>query len=128
MSPDLDSSIQTAAGTCPSRRWQRESMELPQSRFVVAAIVRRTRYPCGGAVWYVDGVSRDTRRIKAADLQKRSLPSCPHRPPCPGCPRFGEPGIAAVSRSALGELAHIHRLPEVPVISGKTTGFRLRAR
>jgi 23S rRNA (uracil1939-C5)-methyltransferase len=60
-------------------------------------------------------------------LQKIS-PSCPHRPPCPGCPRFGERGIAPVSRSALDELARIHRLPEVPVISGQTAGFRLRAR
>ncbi len=63
----------------------------------------------------------------AADLQK-VLPSCPHRPPCPGCPRFGERGIAPVSRSALDELARIHGLPEVPVISGQTAGFRLRAR
>jgi 23S rRNA (uracil1939-C5)-methyltransferase len=72
-------------------------------------------------------VSRDTRQLGAADLQK-ILPSCPHRPPCPGCPRFGERGIAPVSRSALDELARIHRLPEVPVISGQTAGFRLRAR
>jgi tRNA/tmRNA/rRNA uracil-C5-methylase (TrmA/RlmC/RlmD family) len=63
----------------------------------------------------------------AADLQQ-TPPSCPHRPPCPGCPRFGERGIAPVSRSALDELARIHRLPEVPVISGQTAGFRLRAR
>ncbi len=63
----------------------------------------------------------------AADLQK-ALPSCPHRPPCPGCPRFGERGVAPVSRSALDELARIHRLPEVPVISGETAGFRMRAR
>ena len=63
----------------------------------------------------------------AADL-RQILPSCPHRPPCPGCPRFGERGIASVSRSALDELARIHRLPEVPVISGQTAGFRLRAR
>jgi 23S rRNA (uracil1939-C5)-methyltransferase len=62
----------------------------------------------------------------AADSQK-ILP-CPHRPPCPGCPRFGERGIAPVSRSALNELARIHGLPEVPVISGQTAGFRLRAR
>jgi tRNA/tmRNA/rRNA uracil-C5-methylase (TrmA/RlmC/RlmD family) len=62
----------------------------------------------------------------AADLQK--IQPCPHRPPCPGCPRFGERGIAPVSRSALNELARIHGLPEVPVISGQTAGFRLRAR
>jgi 23S rRNA (uracil1939-C5)-methyltransferase len=57
-----------------------------------------------------------------------SLTSCPHRPPCPGCPRFGEPGIARVARDALDELAHAHGLPEVSVISGETAGFRLRAR
>jgi len=56
------------------------------------------------------------------------LTSCPHRPPCPGCPRFGEPGIAASARNALGELARTHGLPEVSVVSGQTSGFRLRAR
>jgi 23S rRNA (uracil1939-C5)-methyltransferase len=56
------------------------------------------------------------------------IPSCPHRPPCPGCPRFGERGIAAAARGALDELARAHGLPEVPVISGQTAGFRLRAR
>jgi tRNA/tmRNA/rRNA uracil-C5-methylase (TrmA/RlmC/RlmD family) len=54
--------------------------------------------------------------------------TCPHRPPCPGCPRFGERGIAPAARGALDELAHLQGLPEVPVISGATTGFRLRAR
>ena len=54
--------------------------------------------------------------------------SCPHRPPCPGCPRFGEPGIAASARIALSELARAHGLPEVSVVSGQTAGFRLRAR
>src|SRR6202789_4055055 len=56
------------------------------------------------------------------------LTSCPHRPPCPGCPRFGEPGIAASARGPLESLARSHGLPEVAVISGQTTGFRLRAR
>jgi tRNA/tmRNA/rRNA uracil-C5-methylase (TrmA/RlmC/RlmD family) len=56
------------------------------------------------------------------------LTTCPHRPPCPGCPRFGEPGIAASARIALGELARTHGLPEVSVVSGQTSGFRLRAR
>ena len=57
-----------------------------------------------------------------------TLASCPHRPPCPGCPRFGEPGIAPAARSALDALAHAHGLPAVAVISGRTAGFRLRAR
>jgi tRNA/tmRNA/rRNA uracil-C5-methylase (TrmA/RlmC/RlmD family) len=53
---------------------------------------------------------------------------CPHRPPCPGCPRFGERGIAASAYAALDDLARAHGLPEVAVISGETSGFRLRAR
>jgi tRNA/tmRNA/rRNA uracil-C5-methylase (TrmA/RlmC/RlmD family) len=54
--------------------------------------------------------------------------ACPHRPPCPGCPRFGESGIAPAARRALAELALAHGLPDVEVISGETAGFRLRAR
>jgi tRNA/tmRNA/rRNA uracil-C5-methylase (TrmA/RlmC/RlmD family) len=57
-----------------------------------------------------------------------ALTSCPHRPPCPGCPRFGERGIAPAARGALDELARAHGLSEVSVISGQTAGFRLRAR
>jgi tRNA/tmRNA/rRNA uracil-C5-methylase (TrmA/RlmC/RlmD family) len=56
------------------------------------------------------------------------LSSCPHRPPCPGCPRFGEHGIAAAARGALESLARTHGLPEISVVSGQTSGFRLRAR
>jgi 23S rRNA (uracil1939-C5)-methyltransferase len=54
--------------------------------------------------------------------------SCPHRPPCPGCPRFGEPGIAGVARSILDAFARAHGLPEVTVVSGPSREFRLRAR
>jgi 23S rRNA (uracil1939-C5)-methyltransferase len=54
--------------------------------------------------------------------------SCPHRPPCPGCPRFGEPGIAASARATLDEMADAHGLPEVSVCSGDMSGFRMRAR
>jgi 23S rRNA (uracil1939-C5)-methyltransferase len=53
---------------------------------------------------------------------------CPHRPPCPGCPRFGEAGIALSASGALGELARTHGLPPVQVVSGQTAGFRHRAR
>ena len=56
------------------------------------------------------------------------MPTCSHRPPCPGCPRFGEPGIGAEAQSALESLARTHDLPGVPVVSGALTGFRLRAR
>jgi 23S rRNA (uracil1939-C5)-methyltransferase len=54
--------------------------------------------------------------------------ACPHRPPCPGCPRFGEDGIAAAAHDALERLARSHGLPEVQVVSGATAGFRCRAR
>jgi 23S rRNA (uracil1939-C5)-methyltransferase len=54
--------------------------------------------------------------------------SCPHRPPCPGCPRFGEVGIAPAARDALRELAGAHGIDEVAEISGERSGFRLRAR
>jgi 23S rRNA (uracil1939-C5)-methyltransferase len=53
---------------------------------------------------------------------------CPHRPPCPGCPRFGEPGVATLARDALNELAHANGLPAVAVVSGASFGFRHRAR
>ena len=53
---------------------------------------------------------------------------CTHRPPCPGCPRFGERGIAEPALRSLNDLAERHGLPQVPVISGQMTGFRQRAR
>jgi 23S rRNA (uracil1939-C5)-methyltransferase len=56
------------------------------------------------------------------------LSSCPHRPPCPGCPHFGAHGIAPAAQATLDELAKAHGLPAVAVISGQTAGYRLRAR
>ncbi len=54
--------------------------------------------------------------------------TCPHRPPCPGCPRFGEPGLAPAALDALEKLASAHGLPGVAVSDGANAGFRLRAR
>ena len=54
--------------------------------------------------------------------------ACPHRPPCPGCPRFGERTIAAAARDALNALAAAHGLPKITAISGDLTAFRHRAR
>lgn len=54
--------------------------------------------------------------------------SCSHRPPCPACPRFAEPGIAPAARSRLDQLAFAHGLPAVTVVSGPATGSRWRAR
>ncbi len=56
------------------------------------------------------------------------IPVCPHRPPCPGCPRYGEPGIAADAQARLAELAASAGLPEPPVFVGEPLGFRHRAR
>jgi 23S rRNA (uracil1939-C5)-methyltransferase len=53
---------------------------------------------------------------------------CPHRPPCPGCPRFGEPGIDPTVREALTELARRHGLAEAAVVPSPAFGFRHRAR
>jgi 23S rRNA (uracil1939-C5)-methyltransferase len=67
--------------------------------------------------------------LKSSNLGSLGQSSgCPHRPPCPGCPRFGEPGIAPDASAALNHLAQAHGLPQVPVISGETAGFRQRAR
>jgi 23S rRNA (uracil1939-C5)-methyltransferase len=56
------------------------------------------------------------------------LTSCPHRPPCSACPRFGERGIAAGARALLDGLARAHGVPNVAEICGPTAGFRCRAR
>jgi 23S rRNA (uracil1939-C5)-methyltransferase len=56
------------------------------------------------------------------------IESCPHRPPCPGCPRLGEPGVSPQAHSRLNEWAHAHALPDVAVESGVGRGFRSRAR
>jgi len=64
-------------------------------------------------------------------LTRTPLPAlleCSHRPPCPGCPRFGEPGIAPAALDALEALAAAHGIRHVPVITGASTGFRQRAR
>ncbi|MET0290890.1 MAG: methyltransferase [Steroidobacteraceae bacterium] len=53
---------------------------------------------------------------------------CSHRPPCDGCPRYGEPGIAPAAHAALDTLAAAHGLPPVPVLEGAAAGFRHRAR
>ncbi len=54
--------------------------------------------------------------------------ACPHRPPCPGCPRLGEPGVAPGPLSELESLAEARGLPGVGVVRGADTGFRYRAR
>ncbi|HXJ37097.1 MAG TPA: hypothetical protein VMS22_23975 [Candidatus Eisenbacteria bacterium] len=53
---------------------------------------------------------------------------CPHRPPCPGCPRFGEPGIIRTVYDALAVLARSSGLPPPAVVEGPAHGHRHRAR
>jgi 23S rRNA (uracil1939-C5)-methyltransferase len=70
-----------------------------------------------------------TERLRDAQHSRSPrLPDCTHRPPCPGCPRFGEPGIAPEARAALDALARRHGLPAVHVVSGASAAFRHRAR
>jgi tRNA/tmRNA/rRNA uracil-C5-methylase (TrmA/RlmC/RlmD family) len=53
---------------------------------------------------------------------------CPHRPPCGGCPRFGERGIDPEARTALAALARACAVPGPSIVSGTAGGFRHRAR
>src|SRR5258706_16246752 len=56
------------------------------------------------------------------------MPLCPHRPPCPGCPRFGEPGIATPAFHALAALATDAGLAPPTVVQGEAFAYRCRAR
>ena len=56
------------------------------------------------------------------------LPPCSHRPPCPGCPRFGDPGIAPAAREALDALASRVGIPLEAARLGDPRGHRHRAR
>jgi tRNA/tmRNA/rRNA uracil-C5-methylase (TrmA/RlmC/RlmD family) len=53
---------------------------------------------------------------------------CPHRPPCPGCPRYGEPGLAADVAGRLASLAARAGLSPPELVSGPRFGLRVRAR
>ena len=56
------------------------------------------------------------------------IPACSHRPPCPGCPRYGEKGIAPETRQRLAELAQRAGLPDPEIIEGPLFRYRHRAR
>lgn len=53
---------------------------------------------------------------------------CSHRPTCPGCPRYGEAGLAAVPAGKLEEIVASTGAVLDPVIDGPPLGFRVRAR
>lgn len=61
-------------------------------------------------------------------MGRHTPPSCPHRPPCPGCPHFAEPGIAAPALETLGALCAEVGLAVPPVVEGPPFGYRHRAR
>lgn len=54
--------------------------------------------------------------------------SCSHRPPCPGCPRFGADGIGAHASATLAALAADTGAHLAPVAHGAPWRFRWRAR
>jgi 23S rRNA (uracil1939-C5)-methyltransferase len=63
----------------------------------------------------------------AAVLPEDAVFSCPHLPPCPGCPRFGDAGPPARALETLGDVCARHGIrPEVR--TGPRRRFRLRAR
>ena len=60
---------------------------------------------------------------------------CPHRPPCPGCPRYGEAGLAAfdalleAARDGHAQLAHLmgKRMTQFQQANVPRATMRLRA-
>jgi tRNA/tmRNA/rRNA uracil-C5-methylase (TrmA/RlmC/RlmD family) len=56
------------------------------------------------------------------------IPPCPHQPPCPGCPRYGDVGAPPSIERALSELAKRANIPQPPIHTGAALAFRHRAR
>ena len=55
-------------------------------------------------------------------------PRCPHRPPCPGCPRFGEPGIDPEALAILSAVCAEAGLNAPTAVEGMPFRYRHRAR
>lgn len=53
---------------------------------------------------------------------------CSHRPPCPGCPRFGQRGVTPTVTATLEALCARAGITPAAVVDGSPTGFRHRAR
>jgi len=53
---------------------------------------------------------------------------CPHRPPCPGCPLWGEPGLPEAALRRLAELAAAYGIAPPALEVGPALGHRHRAR
>ncbi len=54
--------------------------------------------------------------------------TCPHRPPCPGCPRYGDAAVAPRARERLAAFASEHGTPLRDDVAGTGFGSRHRAR
>lgn len=67
-------------------------------------------------------------RPQARAVRPAPIESCPHRPPCPGCPRFALPGLDPRALEPLIGLAARAGLPSPQVVEGERFGFRYRAR
>ncbi len=61
-------------------------------------------------------------------VQMMQAEPCSHRPPCPGCPRYGEVGIDPLARARLARLASTLGCPAPVDLLGAQFGFRIRAR
>lgn len=57
-----------------------------------------------------------------------SVPACTHRPPCPGCPRYGERGLSPARLATLRDLASSTGAQLDDVVEGDGFGYRVRAR
>lgn len=57
-----------------------------------------------------------------------TLSDCPHRPPCPGCPRLGESGPPQNGRDIAAQLAGAAGLAPPPLHTFPSAGYRHRAR
>lgn len=54
--------------------------------------------------------------------------ACPHRPPCPGCPRFGASALPERALTRIHALARQAGLPAPPIHQAPVQGHRHRAR
>lgn len=57
-----------------------------------------------------------------------NAPACPHRPPCPGCPRYGAATVAPAARARIAAFATEHGAAMQPDVAGAGYGSRHRAR
>src|SRR5262245_37269221 len=99
--------------------WTYRRIMAPHPRLCVTrgAVVKANRRVRGGCSPEPRGIARE-----------RFAMQCPHRPPCPGCPRFAVPGIASTAGDALGALARSCGLPPPKTVEGPALGYRHRAR